>query len=399
MRRIRVTRWLGLLALLRWLAVGPAVAAEVVTYPYVGVVHVFRTDSLPRPVAIHLMAIDLNAPGLRFRVSPQGGPLDTYKQTTLDFLKAQGAQIAINAHFFEPWPPPVPDPGTADLVGLAASDGDVYSPFEDYPPKPYAIQANAPGLNLDAGNQASIVHRDFTDTTGFRVVEPVGLYNALAGNEQIITHGVDTTPNDSWNRSTYSARTAIGLSADRRVLYLFTVDKAGGSQGLSVYEVAEWLRAPPYAVFDALALDGGGSTTLAMEDPLTGVDATINVPVSGLRAVGSSLAVFASLPAVAVAPGPVARGVAALGPALPNPFGASTRVELTRPRGERVTARVLDIGGRVVKVLSSGQVGCCRLLLAWDGADDRGARVRPGCYILQVVHEDGALFRKLAVVR
>ena len=51
------------------------------------------------------------------------------KQSTLQFLTNQNAQIAINAHFFEPWPPPSPDDGSADLVGIAASEGDVYSPF------------------------------------------------------------------------------------------------------------------------------------------------------------------------------------------------------------------------------------------------------------------------------
>ncbi len=399
MRRTFVARLFGLLALLRWLLPGPSIAAEVVTHPYAGVVHIFRTDSLPRPVAIHVLEIDLNAPGLRFRVSPQGGPLDTYKQTTLDFLEAQGAQVAINAHFFEPWPPTVPDPGTADLVGLSASDGDVYSGFEDFPPKPYAIQANAPGLNIDAFNHASIVHRDRADTTGFTVVEPVALYNAVAGNEQIITDGVDTTPDDAWNRSSYSARTAIGLSADRQTLYLFTADKSGGSQGLSVFEVAELLRAPPYSVYNALALDGGGSTTLAMEDPSTGVDTTINLPVNGPRAVGSSLAVFARPANAAIEPPAAARDLPALGPARPNPFTATTRVELALPRSERVVARVLDIAGRVVRVLSSAQVDCCGQELVWDGTDDRGAQVRSGCYVLQVVLGNVVLSRKLAVVR
>jgi hypothetical protein len=52
-------------------------------------------------------------------------------------------------------------------------------------------------------------------------------------------------------------------------------------------------------VTDALNLDGGGSTTLCMADPMPRV---VNVPVGRgdapgtLRAVGSSLAVFAAVP-------------------------------------------------------------------------------------------------------
>ena len=61
--------------------------------------------------------------------------------------------------------------------------------------------------------------------------------------------------------------------------------------------MAEFLLASPYNVRDALALDGGGSTTLVMEDPVTGTDAILNVPSGAPRAVGSNLAVFALLPA------------------------------------------------------------------------------------------------------
>jgi exopolysaccharide biosynthesis protein len=47
--------------------------------------------------------------------------------------------------------------------------------------------------------------------------------------------------------------------------------------------------------WQALNLDGGGSTTLAMEDPATHAGAVVNVPSdkAGSRAVASNLAVFA----------------------------------------------------------------------------------------------------------
>lgn len=116
--------WLRL-GLLGFLWPAWAAADVTVTRPYAGVTYIVRTETTPRSVTMHVLEIDLDAPGLTFRVTPHDGPLDTYKQTTLSFLSAQGAQIAINAHFFEPWPPPNPDPGTADLVGFAASDGRV----------------------------------------------------------------------------------------------------------------------------------------------------------------------------------------------------------------------------------------------------------------------------------
>jgi hypothetical protein len=49
-------------------------------------------------------------------------------------------------------------------------------------------------------------------------------------------------------------------------------------------------------VYNLINLDGGGSTTLAMEDPTTHVDSIINSASGGPRLVGSSLAVFAASP-------------------------------------------------------------------------------------------------------
>src|SRR5512142_2685003 len=354
MRRRRGRRFLWLLAVCGCLFSLRAAATTTVTHPYLGVTHIYRTETSPRPVTMHILQIDLTTPSIRFTVTPHSGALDTYKQTTLQFLSGQGAQIAVNAHFFEPWPPPSPDPGTADLVGLAASDGAVYSPFEPHPLKT-AIQPNAPALNIDATNHASIVHRDTTDVTGFRVIEPVALYNVVAGNEQIVTDGVNTTPDDSWNRATPRARTAIGISADAETLYVFTVDNAGGSQGMTPFEVAELLRASPYNVANALNLDGGGSCTLAMEDPASGSDAIVNVPEGAPRSVGSNLAVF-SVPATGVPLRDPEAGPARLDPSGPNPFQAVTGISFRVPRPEHAEVTVFDVAGRLVRTLADGNV-------------------------------------------
>ena len=87
------------------------------------------------------------------------------------------------------------------------------------------------------------------------------------------------------------ARTAIGICADDRTLVLFTVDESGGTLGMTVGEVADVLIRD-YHVVEALNLDGDGSTSMAIADP---VPRMANVPSDGVRgrAVGSSLAVFA----------------------------------------------------------------------------------------------------------
>jgi hypothetical protein len=277
----------------------PCPADVATTHPFEGVTHLERTEVFPRPLRMHLVLVDLGAPGIRFLVTPPGGPLETVKETTRAFLEREHAQVALNLHYFEPWPPPKPDTGAVDLVGLAASEGRVYSAFDSKPPKPFAIHANAAGLNIDADNHATIVHRNPADPSGRTVAEPVTLWNALAGNEEILAGGVNVASAGAWDR-TLNPHTVIGL-APRRVLVLFTVDgrQPGASDGMTTSEVADLLRRD-YGVTDALNLDGGGSTTLCLADPVPRV---VNVPV-GLgapgteRPVGSNLAVFARPPAV-----------------------------------------------------------------------------------------------------
>ncbi|HLQ77682.1 MAG TPA: phosphodiester glycosidase family protein, partial [Terriglobia bacterium] len=222
------------------------------------------------------------------------------------------AQLALNGHFFLPFPSASPD---ANLVGFAASNGNVYSAFES-PSQSYAIVADAAAINIDASNHASIIHRDPAFSDGRHIRESIMIWNALSGSAQIVTNGEKTIPaykdaqhpdglltpgglgdysnTNSWY-GVLNARTAIGLTRDNHTLVLFTVDRAAGSLGMTSGEVADMLIRD-YGVVDALNLDGGGSTTLAMENPATHTDTLVNVSddnPSG-RSVGSNLAVFAN---------------------------------------------------------------------------------------------------------
>jgi len=288
-------------------------ADTVITHPFIGVTLIARNEVAPRRLAMHIALIDLTAPGLSFKLTPHAGRLDTIRQTTLSFLKQQHAQLAINAHFFLPFPSTDQE---ANLVGLAASEGDVYSPFEPqpiapgYPDQSFALMPHSPGLNIDRLNRASLVHLDPVFPDNQHVLEPVVLWNVVSGSAQIVSNGVRTVPTsaeqregpisylrspltDTWY-SALHARTAIGLTADNRTLIWFTVDEAGGSLGLSVRELADVLIRD-YQVWNALNLDGAGSTSMAIEDPLDRSGRFFNTPSDGPqgRSVGSSLALFA----------------------------------------------------------------------------------------------------------
>jgi exopolysaccharide biosynthesis protein len=291
-------------------------AASGVTHPFEGVTYIDRTETIPREIHMHIVQIALATPGLRFMLTPPSGKLETTRQTTLGFLTREHAQLAINAHFFTPFASPDTE---ASVIGLAASDGNVYSAFES-PVQNYALVAHAPALNIDASNHAGIVHRDPGATDARRVIGKVTLWTALAGSAQIVTDGVKTIPayasaahpdalltpggpnNYSNEKSWYDvlqARTAIRLSRDNGTLTLFTVDLnrgavRGGSAGLKVGEIADVLM-KDYNVWNALNLDGGCSTTMAMEDPVSHLGVIVNASSDNPagRSVASSLAVFA----------------------------------------------------------------------------------------------------------
>ena len=253
-------RWGHTLALLLALAcgwLGRVRAAEAVTHPFRGITLITQTDTTPRSVRSNVVRVDLTAPGVSFKLTAPGGRRDTVRQTALDFLRQEKAQVAINVHFFVPYPSDEPD---ADVVGLAASLGKVYSPFErqpvgpSYPDQSYAILPYAPALNIDAANRVSLVRSDPAQP-GRPILPPgVTLWNAFAGSAQIVREGVKTIPRytgppdgltpardyaetNSWY-ALRRARTAVGVTADGKTLVLFTVDQGAGSEGMTVAEVA-----------------------------------------------------------------------------------------------------------------------------------------------------------------
>jgi hypothetical protein len=264
---------------------------QTVTRPFVGVTRMARTDTSPRPLKINVLDIDLTAPGLRFKLTPPGGDLETLRQPTLAFMTNQQAQVAVNCHFFTPYPQ-TPDLGTSYLVGIAASEGNVYSAFESNPPSPQAIHTNAPGLNIDVNNQASIVHRNLSDSSGLTVAEAVTLWNTVSGSEMILSNGVVLAVDSTWN-NTLNPRTLIGLATNNH-LVVVVIDgrQTGVSEGMTVAEAALMLK-NDYGVTDALNLDGGGSSTLAMM--VDGAPQVVNTPSDNPpRSVGSNLAIFAT---------------------------------------------------------------------------------------------------------
>jgi len=88
----------------------------------------------------------------------------------------------------------------------------------------------------------------------------------------------------------------------------------------------------------------------------------------------------------------------------PNPFNPETTIRYELPGSGFVTVKVLDITGRLVKVLVSGWQTMGTQNTIWDGADFDGNLVAAGIYICQIefTGEDGkklVLSRKMSLVK
>jgi hypothetical protein len=68
----------------------------------------------------------------------------------------------------------------------------------------------------------------------------------------------------------------------------------------------------------------------------------------------------------------------------PNPFDAQTRVLLTLDRAEKVSLRVYDLRGRLIRTLAEGNLSEGQHLYNWDGRDNTGRLVSGGIYLARL---------------
>lgn len=236
-------------------ATGPKAARVGAWQPvYRGVEYTRAEATEPRAVVVYVLRIDLKAAGIGFVVTPSNGerPLDTDSMVTSEFLRKQKCQAAINASPFSPVVNVSGEP--QDVIGLSVSLGDCYSPAS----KAYGA------LVISRGNEAKIV-RPPIDTRD--------VYNGVGGFNLLLKDGKNVA---SWDA--LHPRTAVGVSRDGRYMVWVVIDgrQPGYSEGTTTSETAEWVRL--FGAYNALNLDGGGSTTLVLSDA-QGKPKVVNRPI------------------------------------------------------------------------------------------------------------------------
>jgi hypothetical protein len=91
--------------------------------------------------------------------------------------------------------------------------------------------------------------------------------------------------------------------------------------------------------------------------------------------------------------------VFSLGQASPNPFSERTTSTYAVPKDTRVTVEVLDIAGRVVRVLATDQFKPGFYTVSWNGRTDAGDRVPNGVYFLSMQTPEFTSVKKMVLLK
>lgn len=97
-----------------------------------------------------------------------------------------------------------------------------------------------------------------------------------------------------------------------------------------------------------------------------------------------AVAVAGSAPIVLAAPPRPSAGTLHVSEAMPNPTRGPLLVTFELPRAAHVSARVLDIMGRQVRLIEDGERASGVQAIAWDGHDALGRRAAPGLYMVRL---------------
>lgn len=212
------------------------------------------TRQQPRPLRIHNLRIDLKARDIELATvlaaDPDGsGPATAELTNPLALARKSSALILVNCNPWQAIPDAQGKQNTnwyegqpVQIMGLAAEHAIVRSAPAD--PKYCSVW-------IDGRNQCHIGHPN----------DPAQVHDGGAGFLQLV-HERNLMQQPSAGGGLIHPRTALGLDASGRYLYLVVVDgrQPGYSEGMSYYELAVYMR--ELGCRNAVNLDGGGSSIM-----------------------------------------------------------------------------------------------------------------------------------------
>lgn len=271
----------------KWIVILVACALPATAAPVV-VTEINRTLQ-NRAVRGWVAVVDLADPQVEIVVTgpaPEGTGAEAVLTRTDLWQQANGLRLAINANYYGTLPG-----GKADIVGLSVSDGVIVSGarrFESNPHDP-ALMFRDDGVAV-IGNLSNADAQQARDA-----VAGVGPSNTdSVPGTQLVTDGQNTGGTARVDPISRNPRTAAGISQDGRTLILMVIDgrQPGWSDGVTLSQLADLMI--EFGSWDAINLDGGGSSSFISDD---GTSRVTNRPSDGqFRAVANHLGVRINAP-------------------------------------------------------------------------------------------------------
>lgn len=219
---------------------------------------------------VNVLRIDATNPNLVFHTTPRSknwvaNENETDRRTLPDSVVEENMIVAVNANFYQPFNAQTRvSRGPADNKGLVVSNGVLVSPTLDG----FASFIQ----NKDGSVEVRTVREgDSLDN----------IQTAVSGHNTVLKNGkcplINLVESQPYLKVRHP-RTLVGISQDKKYVYLVTIDgrQPEFSVGTSILESAEILR--QLGTYDAVNLDGGGSTTMVYRDE-SGKPVVLNRPV------------------------------------------------------------------------------------------------------------------------
>jgi len=156
----------------------------------------------------------------------------------------------------------------------------------DVPPDGYAIVLNSANADkyapmIRVGGAAAVNTWASLDLSKIKM--------AIGGSARLLTDGAPTN-DDAYFPSGLNPRTAAGYTKDGKKLILLAVDGRTQSVGVTKSGLTDLMLA--YGAYNAVNLDGGGSTSMSVQLPAQGIRQTNNPSDGAPRRLANSLGVF-----------------------------------------------------------------------------------------------------------
>ena len=264
-----------------------------------GVSYVKRELNEPRLMKAFMIRVDLQTPGIRFASTgrdPQWGEqmpdvtnrvclIRTKRQRTRDFMleqrrpvaeggKGRDLVVAVNTEPWGPWEEPFTHK-YANPSSPLISDGEVISTSGTGGRAVFVVYTNGV-VDITSNITSNQTPQIWCAQTGFNIIMRDG-------------EDLGKKPGGS-----LAPRTAFGLSKDRRWLYLLAVDgrQPEYSLGANMHDLVAIMK--DAGAWDAMNMDGGGSTTLVYWDDVAGKPVVCNQQTTSgyTRPVGANMGIY-----------------------------------------------------------------------------------------------------------